>query len=44
MDTIVTLYSYLKSDKKKERFDIILEPLQALTQLSAMAFCPIGSK
>ena len=44
MDTIVTLYSYLKSDKKKERFDIILEPLQALTQLSAMAFCPIGTK
>jgi hypothetical protein len=44
MDAFITLYGLLKTDKKKERFDIILEPLQALTQLSAMAFCPIGSK
>jgi hypothetical protein len=44
MDKIVTLYNFFKSEKKKERFDIILEPLQALTQLSALAFCPIGSK
>ena len=44
MDKIVTLYNFFKTEKKKERFDIILEPLQALTQLSALAFCPIGSK
>jgi hypothetical protein len=44
MDKVISLYNFLKSDKKKERFDIILEPLQALTQLSALAFCPIGSK
>jgi hypothetical protein len=44
MDKIVTLYNFFKAEKKKERFDIILEPLQALTQLSALAFCPIGSK
>jgi hypothetical protein len=31
-------------DKKKERFDFILEPLQAMTQLALMSFCPIGSK
>jgi hypothetical protein len=44
MDKIVTIYNFFKAEKKKERFDIILEPLQALTQLSALAFCPIGSK
>lgn len=31
-------------NKKKERFDIILEPLQAITQLALIAFCPIGTK
>ena len=44
MDKLISIYNFIKSDKKKERFDIILEPLQALTQLSALAFCPIGSK
>jgi hypothetical protein len=34
----------MKSDKKKERFDIILEPLQAVTQLALLSFCPRGSK
>jgi hypothetical protein len=38
------LYHLFKNDKRKERFDIILDPLQALTQLSLMAFCPKGSK
>lgn len=32
------------SSKKKERFDIILEPLQAIIQLALMRFCPIGTK
>lgn len=31
-------------NKKKERFDIILEPLQAITQLALLSFCPIGTK
>jgi len=44
MDKLFSLYSLFKTDKRKERFDIILEPLQALTQLSLMAFCPNGSK
>jgi hypothetical protein len=34
----------MKSDKKKERFDIILEPLQAVTQVALLSFCPKGSK
>ena len=29
---------------KKERFEIILEPLQAITQLAMLAFCPSGTK
>ena len=32
------------STKKKERFEIILEPLQAILQLSLLSFCPIGTK
>ena len=44
MNTIVQLYNFFKTDKKKERFDIILEPLQAITQLALLSFCPKGSK
>jgi hypothetical protein len=44
MDKILQLYQLIKKDKKKERFDIILEPLQAITQLALLAFCPKGSK
>ena len=28
------IYNFLKTDKKKESFDIILEPLQSITQLA----------
>ena len=38
------LYSLIKKEKKKERFDIILEPLQAITQLALLSYCPKGSK
>ena len=44
MDKLLTFYNFFKTDKRKERFDIILEPLQAITQLALMAFCPYGSK
>lgn len=44
MDKLLSLYNFFKTDKRKERFDIILEPLQAITQLALMAFCPYGSK
>ena len=44
MDTAISLYNLFKTDKRKERFDIILEPMQALIQLALMAFCPYGSK
>ena len=41
MNALVQLF---KNDKKKERVDIILEPLQVLTQLAFLGFCPKGSK
>jgi hypothetical protein len=44
MDKVLQLYNLFKKDKKKERFDIILEPLQAITQLALLSFCPKGSK
>ena len=44
MDVISRLYVSLCRDKRKERFETILEPLQAITQLALLAFCPKGSK
>ena len=44
MERLLSLYNLFGKDKKKERFDFILEPLQAMTQLALMSFCPIGSK
>jgi hypothetical protein len=32
------------SNKKKEKLDYILEPLQAMIQLCFLSYCPIGSK
>ena len=44
MDKALTLYNIVRSDKRKERFDIILEPMQAVIQLALLSFCPPGSK
>ena len=44
MENIISLYGLFKRDKRKERFDIILEPLQTMIQLALLAFCPKGSK
>jgi hypothetical protein len=44
MQTVTTAYSYLSSGKRKERFDVILEPLQAVCQLAFLKFCPTGTK
>jgi hypothetical protein len=43
MNTVIHFYNLMKTEKKKERFDIILEPLQAVTQLALLSFCPKGS-
>ncbi len=37
------LYNTIYS-KKKERFELILEPLQAILQLALLSFCPKGTK
>ena len=42
--TLNILYSTLKSKKKKERFETILEPLQAILQIAYLSFAPIGTK
>jgi len=44
MEAIRTLYLLFLADNKKERFDMILEPLQAITQLALISYCPNGSK
>lgn len=46
MDAIIGLYGMFVKDKGKgkERFDIILEPMQAMTQIALISFCPKGSK
>tara|TARA_Y100000389_G_scaffold150951_1_gene150607 strand:- start:5770 stop:6498 length:729 start_codon:yes stop_codon:yes gene_type:complete len=43
MQSIAFLYNTFRSNKK-ERFGIILEPLQALLQLALLSFTPIESK
>jgi hypothetical protein len=42
--TLNILYSTIKSKKKKERFETILEPLQAILQIGYLSFSPIGTK
>jgi hypothetical protein len=38
------LYGALGSRRKKERFETILEPLQAILQIAMLAFYPVGTK
>ena len=42
--TIQLLYKTVTGNKKKERFETILEPLQALIQIALLAYYPSGSK
>jgi hypothetical protein len=42
--TIQLLYKTISGNKKKERFETILEPLQALTQIALLSYFPVGSK
>ena len=42
--TIQLLYKTISGNKKKERFETILEPLQALIQIALLSYFPIGSK
>ena len=44
MEYVIKYISTFFKNDKKERFDMILEPLQAIIQLALMSYCPIGSK
>jgi len=42
--TLQLLYNTVGSRRKKERFETILEPLQAILQIAMLAFYPVGTK
>jgi hypothetical protein len=42
--TINFIYSTIRTKRKKERFETILEPLQAILQIGYLSFAPIGTK
>ena len=42
--TINFIYSTIRTKRKKERFETILEPLQAILQICYLSFAPIGTK
>ena len=42
--TFQILYKTVASRRKKERFETILEPLQAILQIALLAFYPVGTK
>lgn len=44
MESIKALYQVMRNDRRKERYEMILEPFQALVQLSLLSFCPVGSR
>ena len=44
MDALRSAYDLVRQERTKERFDMILEPFQAITQLALLSFCPIGTK
>ena len=42
--TFQLLYKTVSSRRKKERFETILEPLQAILQIALLSFYPVGTK
>jgi hypothetical protein len=42
--TINFIYASMRTKRKKERFETILEPLQAILQIGYLSFAPIGTK
>ena len=41
---ILCIMEFAVTNKKKERSDMILEPLQVMVQLALLKYCPIGTK
>lgn len=44
MDGLNVLYKMISYDRHKERYEMVLEPFQAIIQLALLSFCPLGSK
>lgn len=44
MDKLWSLYALVRNERKKERTEMILEPLQAIAQLATLGFRPAGTK
>ena len=44
LKSLYSLYSLIPNAKSKEKSNMILEPLQAMTQVALLGLCPIGSK
>lgn len=44
MDAVKLAVTTFWTERNKERFEMILEPLQAITQLALLSYCPVGSK
>ena len=44
MENLKALYQVMRTDRRKERYEMILEPFQALVQLALLSFCPVGSR
>ena len=42
--TLQLLYKTVSSRRKKERFETILEPMQAILQIALLSFHPVGTK
>lgn len=41
---ILCIMEFAVTNKKKERSDMILEPLQVMVQLALLKYCPVGTK
>lgn len=44
MEALKLAISTLWPDNRKERIGMILEPMQSMTQLTMLSYCPVGSK
>ena len=44
MEGLKTIYQTIRSDRKKERYEMILEPFQAIVQLALLSYCPVGTR
>ena len=44
MEAMKAVYGAVRPERQKERFDMLLEPMQAMSQLALLGSCPVGTK